>query len=161
MCGGEGPEMDLATVAATLSGAIEAAKEIGSLTKGAKDHKLNERVLDLQERLIAVQGLVMELSAENDGLRRRVAELERAGEIAKEMVYEEPVYWRVHDGKRDGPFCRVCWETERRLLHTSKRRRDVYYCEKCSKEIAGPNAESLMAGGGPIGNPHWSDKFQP
>ena len=111
--------MDLVKLTATLKEAIEAAKEIGSLTKGAKDHRLNECVLDLQGRLIAVQGLVLELSSENSSLVRKIDDLESAARLAGDMNYDAQggVYWLTRDGKRDGPFCPFCWDKLRKAVH--------------------------------------------
>jgi hypothetical protein len=129
--------VNIGAITTAVNGAAGVLKEIGSIAKKAGNREINEHLIDLQQRVIDIQGLLTELIAENEALRRRIAELEHSADIERELKFEESVYWRVRDGKRvEGPLCPNCWDSKRMFVHlTPSESRGVYYCGVCK---AGP-----------------------
>jgi len=125
--------VNIGAITTAVSGSVGVLKEIGSIAKRAGNREINEHLLDLQQRIIEVQGLLTELISENETLRRRIAELENAAKTEGELKFEESAYWMVRDGKRfDGPLCPNCWDDKRKSVHlTPNESRGLYYCGVC------------------------------
>jgi hypothetical protein len=150
--------VDAGTVAAALSAAIETAKQVGGLAERAKDRKLNEHILDLQQRLIEVQGLTMQIMTDNEKLASRVRELEREKEIAHEMVLEHGMYWRVKEGTKEGPYCGVCLASDRIAVPLIEGLKGNFTCGKCKAQSHTPDAESGFRG---FSRPSRLERFEP
>ena len=128
--------VNIGAITGAVSGTVGVLKEIRSLAKSVGSREINEHLIDLQQRIIEVQGLFTELMAENESLRTQVAELKNAAKIDGELKFEESVYWQVQDGKRiDGPICPNCWDSNRKRVHlTSAQSPGVFYCGVCKSE---------------------------
>ncbi len=130
--------MEIATITSTMTSAVGALKEIVSLAKNVGNRELNERVRELQNLILNLQTQLIELSTENQGLKERISELKRADEIGRELVYEKSVYWRVGNS-REGPFCSVCWDGERKLIHlTPGASKGTFGCGICKGSFTTP-----------------------
>lgn len=71
------------------------------------------------------------LEADNKKLRDEL-------EVKENLVSEGNVYWIIKDGKKDGPFCTCCWDSEhiKMRLHKSLHIKSLN-CPKC-KTVAEP-----------------------
>jgi len=142
--------VDIATITGTISGVLGVLREVVGLARKAGNHELNEKVADLQGRILDIQTQLIELTNDNQALRQRISDLDQATEIGKEMKYEESVYWRVQDNKRiDGPFCPVCWDkrTSPRPIHlTPGATKGTYGCGVCGGSFWTEEAESSLGG---------------
>jgi ribosomal protein S27AE len=125
--------VNIAAITTAVNGAAGVLKEIGSIAKKAGNREINERLIDLQQRVIDIQGMLAELIAENEVLRRQMTELEHSADIEKKLKLEESVYWTVQDGKRvDGPLCPNCWDSKKMIVHlTPSGARGGYHCGVC------------------------------
>lgn len=124
--------VDIGTITATLSTAITALKEIAKVAERTKDKELNQRVLELQQSLMTANTQLLELAQENQHLRQRVSELEQKNAIEAAFTWDVEVFWWNRDGKKDGPYCKVCWHSERQpiqLMATGDK--GLYQCVKC------------------------------
>lgn len=138
--------VDPVTITALAKSIIDILRDIGSLAKKAGDHDLNSRVLELQGRLIELQTSVVELSEENTRLRREKSELELAKDTEGELHLEDGMYWRTRFGKRDGPFCGVCWGGGKGLIPlTLEVAEGNYRCFSCKGLFHTKNAKSMIA----------------
>ena len=99
---------------------LSAAKTGFDLIKGIVEHLKREdvNVQEVQARLIELQDLMLQARSglfdaleENRKLQDRVDELARAGEIGKEFVFGEGLYWR-----EGYPYCPSCWDADRRTI---------------------------------------------
>jgi hypothetical protein len=147
--------VNIGAITTAVNGAAGVLKEIGSIAKKAGNREINEHLIDLQQRVIDIQGLLTELIAENESLRRRIADLEKSADIERELKFEESVYWRVRDGKReDGPFCPNCWDGQRKQVHlTPDGAPGSYRCGVCNpikyfhtREYKRPSLDPFSAG---------------
>ena len=87
-----------------LKTAVGLAKKIGSI--------------EVQQKLIDVQGEALDLIDENRTLKERVAAL--AGELKtkKSLQFRNNFYWTMSDeGHEKGPFCSHCYDSGRNLIH--------------------------------------------
>lgn len=102
-----------------LKTAAKIAQEAGKI-------ELYGQILEVYEKLLEQQKRIADLESEKD-------ELHKALEIAKSLVAEGNVYWAVeNDGRKDGPFCTCCWDSERALvrLHVNSNSGSAQ-CPKC------------------------------
>ncbi len=93
-----------------------ASKSITAIAKGANNADLNKRVIELQSLIFQLQGVHEKQQDEIRDLKETIRHLERTSQIQQELVFEESVYWRPRDGKRDGPFCPNCWDLDKKLV---------------------------------------------
>jgi hypothetical protein len=50
----------------------------------------------------------------------------------EEMVFEESVYWKRQNGERDGPYCPVCYDNEKKKIHLKPgATKGTYGCGVC------------------------------
>ncbi len=50
----------------------------------------------------------------------------------QELVFEESVRWKVKDGKREGPYCPVCYDDKQKEIHlTPGATKGTHYCGVC------------------------------
>ncbi len=123
--------VEIGTITATFSAAITVLKEIASVAEKTKDRELNQRVLNLQQLLMTANTQLLEPAEENQRLQQRISELERRADIEKELTSDGEVYWWNRDGKKDGPYCKVCWHSERQLIQLMAGGEHLYDCVKC------------------------------
>jgi hypothetical protein len=111
-----GPEA-IGTVGALLT----LVKQIRPLIDGVTNKELNERLLEFQQKLLDLQIDLAELNQANLALQTQVVGLQGQLEIKEKLSYDGHVYWSNRDGKKDGPFCPLCWDKDKHLVHLSKR----------------------------------------
>ncbi len=52
--------------------------------------------------------------------------------VEEDMVFEESVYWRRKNGKREGPYCPVCYDHDREAIHLNPGAgKGTYSCGVC------------------------------
>ncbi len=85
---------------------LENAKDIYNLIK-----KLNQQ--DLLEKMADLRDQILELREENQKLKEKLLEKNK-----NNLIFENGAYFEIkEDGSKEGPFCSVCWERERKLIH--------------------------------------------
>jgi hypothetical protein len=125
-------DMDPLTVASTSKEIVDLIRAIVGLAKKAGNQELNAKVADLQVRILAIQTQLIELTNENQDLRKRASDLEQAVEIGKGLKYEESVYWLPKDAGREGPFCPNCWDSQHKLIRlTQGATKGTCFCGVC------------------------------
>ena len=65
--------------------------------------------LELYRKLSELQTRAIELEEENRSLKERLATKEN-------LVFEDDKYWLTQDGRKDGPYCNVCWDIDTKLV---------------------------------------------
>jgi hypothetical protein len=107
---------------------LDTAKEVYELAKKGMTIEFQEKVMELREQ-------ALELQEENLQLRTRLRELEVKVEVKDSLVFRESMYFRVKDGKEDGPFCSKCYDDDGKVvrLHALHDRdiRDTHHCPVC------------------------------
>lgn len=86
---------------------LENAKDIYNLIKKLDQQDLLEKMADLRDQ-------ILELREENQKLKEKILELETEN---KYVVLENGSYFKIRENeKKEGPFCSVCWEKDRKLI---------------------------------------------
>lgn len=135
--------MDPITAVTSILANIKTATDIAKLIKDA-DFSLEkaELKLKLAEMIGALADAKIEIAEvqslilQEDGT---IKELTDKLALQGEMRYEPPFYWRIHDGKRDGPFCQKCYDSEAKIIRLQQRRgSDAWDCLQCHGYFTGP-----------------------
>ena len=110
---------------------VDTAKDLYDLLKKGATVELQERLMKLREE-------ALELQEENHSLRERLSVIEREAVIAKNLLFEGGVYWRIRDDEsKDGPFCQRCYDVDSRLVRVHSDRfggvPPCWECKHCDK----------------------------
>ena len=88
-------------------GIVENMKEVADLVKKVGD-------IDLNRKIVSLEGEVLDLTREKRHLEVRVEELEKTLNLKKNLAFKEPLYWLEGDTT---PYCPGCWEDKRSAVH--------------------------------------------
>ena len=100
---------------------IDTAKEAVMLVQKIDNIELYKKILELQSD-------ALKMVEENGKLRDRIKELETAFVIKDTLTFEDNHYFAMKDGTKDGPYCTLCWDNDRRLVRKHKDDHDWWWC---------------------------------
>jgi len=102
-------------------------REIVDLVKQGATLEAQQRILELEEAHLT-------LREENLRLREELAAIKQKLEIASTVVWEPPAYYRMKDGKKDGPFCQKCFDSDAKFVRllTGYSHSD-FFCAVCAR----------------------------
>jgi len=93
--------------------------------------------LDLYKKLAELQTSFLDLQEENRALKEQLAQRTEHHAIQQTLKHDGERYWTEKDGKREGPFCHVCWDIDKKLvrMRTYQQRLGVtaYACDYCGR----------------------------
>ncbi|WP_394182680.1 hypothetical protein [Marinomonas posidonica] len=104
------------------------------LDKGATVEAL-ERIMELREA-------TLELQEENLDLKVKVKKLEEDLEEKAKLTYEAPFYWMIDGGKKDGPFCQQCHDSDKKNIRLQNYRDGWWNCATCKNNFGTAEAQS-------------------
>ena len=128
---------DIATISTAVSSvktAIDIAKVIkessGSLQKAELDLKLAELITslaDVKMQMADIKDALVESEKEKKELKEKL-------ELTKKLEFEMPYYWHnKEDGAKDGPFCQLCYDKEKKLIRLQDLQDGEWLCHSCGK----------------------------
>jgi len=134
---------DITGIAAAL-GSIKAATDIAKLLKESslslekaelklKFAELISALADAKIEMSEIQELVLEKD-------RSIRELQEALNVQEALEWEDPYYWHVKDGKREGPYCQHCYDNQKKLIRLQGDAEDGYWeCKACKNSYTDSN----------------------
>lgn len=106
---------------------IENLKDAFRIAQKIGDFELYRRISKLEAENLG-------LLQENRRLRDEVKALREQSTIAPSLTFDGHSYWQTKEGRRDGPFCQVCWDVDRKLvLKAAAATKGTYFCAVCSQ----------------------------
>jgi hypothetical protein len=133
--------MSIAAAVATTTFELARVLQAGLATGQVRSEEVSSRLMELQQNILDMQGMLHDLAEENRKLKSEIAAQKSIEEIAKALVVADSVYFlRKSSGELDGPFCPTCWDDANKLirlkfenkgdfsLHSGPRR--LYVCVK-------------------------------
>ncbi|MBI0093064.1 hypothetical protein H3T48_04955 [Lactobacillus sp. M0403] len=97
----------------------ELFKDIIGLAKKAKDYKLTNVILELQNR-------TMNLIQENIDLKDQLSKQKDDEDFAKNIKLTEGVYYYKDE---EVPYCTRCWDADKKRIHLEKDEYDgIWFC---------------------------------
>lgn len=79
------------------------------------------------------------LEEENIKLKERISELESELNKKKEVQWEDPFYWATVDGKKEGPFCQKCYDSDGKIIRLQKIEKGNWHCKLCNNNYFEPS----------------------
>ncbi len=102
----------------TLKSAAKALQEAGKID-------LYNQISEVQTQLLSMRERIANLENENKDLKSNL-------EIKGNLRAGGNWYWLESNGKKEGPYCTGCWDTERKLVRLHKNEsNDALSCPKC------------------------------
>jgi ribosomal protein L37AE/L43A len=107
-------------------------KDIVDLLKKGSTIEAQEKIMELREGALSLQ-------EENIKLKERISELESKLNKKKEVQYEAPFYWEMIDGKKEGPFCQKCYDSDGKIIRLQKIEEGNWHCKSCNNNYFEPS----------------------
>lgn len=96
---------------------VSTSKDVAKLVKGFLTVEQQAKILQLQSEALDIQEEVLRLRVENRNLKSQIEGYEEAQDIALELEFREPYYFKHGD---DSPYCPHCWDQNHKLVRVSK-----------------------------------------
>ncbi|KFZ37446.1 hypothetical protein HR45_10540 [Shewanella mangrovi] len=131
---------DLATISAALT-SIKTAVDLAKIIKdGDKSLEQAEIKYKLAELISALADAKMEIAEVRELVLSKDNELSALKDVfeqQKNMEWDEPYYFHVKDGQRQGPFCQQCYDSENKLVRLINRgfAMGVWRCNTCNTTV--------------------------
>jgi hypothetical protein len=108
-------------------------KDVYDLLKKAGNVEAQEQIMQLREEHLQTREELLKLRDENRLLKERM-------EAAASLTFEVPYYWRETPKGRDGPFCQVCQDNEKKPVRLQPRStRGAWDCKVCDTYFTDQN----------------------
>ena len=128
---------DMATISTAVSSvktAIEITKLLketsSSLQKAEIDLKLAELIsslADVKMKMADIKDALLESENEKKELKAKLA-------LQANLEFEMPYYWTIEEnGKKDGPFCQLCYDKDKKLIRLQDIQDGEWLCHSCGK----------------------------
>ncbi|HHF3021639.1 TPA: hypothetical protein ACPJ0R_004699 [Vibrio diabolicus] len=115
---------DIATISAALT-SIKTAADLAKIIKdGDKTLEQAEIKYKLAELISALADAKMEIAEVRELVLSKDKELLALKDLfeqQKNMEWDEPYYFHVQDGQREGPYCQKCYDSEKKLVRLINR----------------------------------------
>lgn len=132
--------VDISMVSAALT-SIKTATDVARLIKDGEKQldqaefklKLADLIGNLADARIEIASITELLAAKDAEIRSLQAQLE----LKDNLIWEEPFYWRITDGQRDGPFCQQCFDASNKLIRCINKgyQQGVWNCHTCKSIV--------------------------
>lgn len=110
-------------------GIIDNAKDIAELIKKMGNMELYEKIIDLRDEIFS-------LREENLQQKEEINKLNNLLNVKQKVFYAAPYYWATIDGgKKAGPFCQKCYDTDKSLIRLQDCKRGVWKCLSCQSVV--------------------------
>jgi hypothetical protein len=123
-----------AAAAKLLADTLSISKTVREQVKQSKDTDLKGHISDLYDSVLSLKEAVMLITDENNGLRRRIAELEQP---PKEPEIKQVGLAHYYFMEEKGPYCQPCYDVKGKLIPLAPQNRFAggvgRKCEVCNK----------------------------
>ena len=122
------PLTTISTVLSSIKTATDIAKLIKSSTTTLEEAEVKLKFAELIGALADVKIEVSEIQEQLIAKNEKIKELEGEQKLNNEITFEDDKYWLESKGKKDGPYCQCCYDTEKKLVR-------LIYCQRESDEF--------------------------
>lgn len=117
--------------------------KIYDLLKKLGNVEAQETIMDLREDHLRLREELQSLREENKTLREKA-------ELAESLVYDHVYYWRELSGRKDGPFCQVCYDNRGKLVRLQPGyETGSWNCRVCKTHVTDRTYSPPRSNGGP------------
>jgi len=105
-------------------GWYEAIKDGISVAQKADNLPLVKNLMDAQQQ-------IFDLISENERLKEKIRQLEKAEDISAKIERHEDAYITLADDPEKRIYCSCCWDTKGVLVQGQKTSEGEYHCPSC------------------------------
>lgn len=98
-------------------------KRVLELAEAGEWDDAREFLRDLQDEYLA-------LCEENEALKRQLCEVADTLDLAEDMRFDGQKYWIESEGRREGPYCQLCYDRDGQLVRLQEQPRH-WQCKCC------------------------------
>ncbi len=108
--------------------AIDDIKAAWELLKKTTSIESQEIIMTLREDHLSLREEILQLKEENSKLRSET-------ENAENLFYEDPYYWKIDGDVKDGPFCQLCNDKQKKQIRLQTGyTKGNWKCHNCKSE---------------------------
>jgi len=111
-----------------------------SLEKAEMKLKIAELIEALADTKIQIQNVITEKD-------EKIKELTKALEIKGKLRYEPPYYWLDEANSKEGPYCQLCYDKERKLIRLQGVSTGRWECHACKNYYNDKNFKEKPSAG--------------
>lgn len=126
---------DLTSISSMLT-SITSALEIAKLIKDSdvtlekSEQKLKlanliDTIVEIKIQYADVKQVLLDKDQEISKLKQQL-------DLENELEFDAPYYWRIKNGKKDGPFCPQCQDSSKKLIRLQKHENGYWDCKTCT-----------------------------
>jgi hypothetical protein len=123
-----------------IKGLLEARNQLKDLAEKTKYIELQKMLLKLDTQLLSCE----ELLATQE---KKIHTLEKQLAFRVQLIFETPFYWHIENGKKEGPFCQHCYDSNLkpvRLIQSDANETELYHCTVCKNHFSTIAAKKRM-----------------
>lgn len=118
-------------------GILDEVESIVKLVQQIDNKELYNKILELQNSLMEIQQENLELKMEKGELKSQI-------EAEKYISFRDGSYWKnINEANEDGPFCTVCWDSQRKLVRPMLYENRELVCYNCKLSWVPRNLQEL------------------
>ena len=122
----------ISTAASSVKGAMEIAKFLKDSSDSLEKAEVKLKLADLIESLADIKTKMADIKEALLESEQEKQELKNALEIKTKLQFEMPYYWsNKDDGTKDGPFCQLCYDKEKKLIRLQDEKNGEWRCLSC------------------------------
>ena len=95
-------------------GIIETTTELAKLAQKIGNIEVYDQVISLQAQVMELMGDNMKIKDELRLAGEEIRKLRDDSELSKNLSFDGERYWLTKDSRKEGPFCSVCWDVDRK-----------------------------------------------
>lgn len=108
-------------------------KSVASTLQEAGKIEQYRQILDAQKELLQMQKTIFDLEEELKHLKEEL-------KLKDSLIFENNFYWTNNEGKKDGPFCSCCWDSDKKTVRVLPLNQSYSECPKCKNTVqTGPD----------------------
>ena len=104
-------------ISGTITAVLATVRTVKEAIKERKAADLAEELQGVYDRIADMRHQIFAVEDENRRLKKQLEDLQDTKKLESELEFDGVVYWRVVEGKKQGPYCPNCWhDPEHRQL---------------------------------------------
>jgi hypothetical protein len=91
--------------------------------------------IELYKQILGLQSDILKLFEENTNLHQEISSLTEQLKIKAALIYDRQLdayICKDANDQIDGPFCTVCWDSDKKLIRMSQGGYNGHYCGYCT-----------------------------
>lgn len=122
----------ISTAISTVKSAYDLSKVISDSAGSLEEAEIKLKLAELMSALADTKSQISDIKTELISKNEKIQELENQIKIQNELEFEQPYYWKVTDGKQEGPYCQKCYDDNKKLIRLQDEKFGSWHCMVCS-----------------------------